>query len=75
MDETEHMICRLQHKRDEIEGILKRRDAYIEMIDWSAMTHEQRERTLKSDTEYLHMELWAIDAQLDGIICWSWPDG
>lgn len=73
METTEQIIRRLERQRDEMECILNRRDSYVEMIDWGAMTQEQRDWALYGHTEDLHMELWAIDSRLDSLIP-SWWD-
>jgi hypothetical protein len=66
------MIRQLERRRDDLERILKHREKFVEMIDWSAMTQDERDWARYAHTEELHMELWEIDTQLDTLGKWTW---
>ena len=42
MDANERKIAQLERRRIALETILRHRDFYIEMIDWTAMTKDDR---------------------------------
>jgi|GEM_PF-4909060 hypothetical protein len=65
MDANERKIAQLERRRIALETILRHRDFYIEMIDWTAMTKDDRERVEIDQLEHIWMQLWEIDCQLD----------
>jgi len=69
---VEKTIRRLGRRSDEIEHILERRDQYLDMIDWSAMTEQDRDWAQHHLPDDLGIELWEIDCQLDALIRSRW---
>nr|WP_087575778.1 hypothetical protein [Sphingomonas sp. CDS-1] len=70
--EVEKTIRDLERRSDEIEHILERRDQYLDMIDWSAMTELDRDWAQHHLPDDLRVELWEIDAHLDHLIRSRW---
>lgn len=67
METRTQLIRRLEREIREMEMILERRDMYVEMIDWTAMTDQERDWARYGHTEELHMTLWELDSRLYNI--------
>lgn len=65
-------ILKLEREIRHLETILARRDMYVEMIDWTAMTAAERDWAEYEHSFEIYMTLWELDTQLVNIDVRRW---
>lgn len=69
---AEATFKRLERDQAMIERLLKSREAFVDAIDWSAMTRADRDRALHHMAEDLASELWSIECHMEALARCFW---
>jgi hypothetical protein len=64
METHDQRIARLERKIVDLETILRRRETYVEMVDWSAMTNQQRDWAIQRHLEHIQLCLWELSSEI-----------
>ncbi|EAT10558.1 hypothetical protein NYF14_12135 [Sphingobium sp. 10 DY56-G10] len=68
MNIVDMTIQELERRCSHLEMILARRDMYAEMIDWSAMTLQEREWDRWEYSFEIYTELWELENRLETLV-------
>lgn len=65
---VEKSIRSLEYDRAVIERRFERPDEFLDMVDWGAMTEQERDSALYDLPDNLRCDLWSIECRLDAVI-------